>query len=115
VHTRQGDFVAGELAERATAVTGDAVKEYRARADHQPALAYGCTVAHAQSIAAAFRAAGYRSACVHGGLKAAKRDALIHGLATGAVEVLASCDKSRRRAVRGLRRRAADRQGPTSA
>ena len=68
MHRRGGDFKADELAERANVVTGDAVREYRARADHQPAIAYGCTVEHAQSIAAAFRAAGYRSECVHGGL-----------------------------------------------
>ena len=92
VHRRGGDFEAGELAERASMVTGDAVAEYRARANHQPAIAYGCTVAHAKSIAAAFRAAGYRAACVQGGLPAAERDALIQGLATGEVEVLTSCD-----------------------
>ena len=73
-------------------VTGDAVREYRARADHQPALAYGCTVNHAAIDRAAFRIAGYRSRCVHGGLPAGERDALIQGLATGEVEVLTSCD-----------------------
>lgn len=92
VRTRAGDFQIGELAERASAVTGDAVIEYRTRADHQPAIAYGRTVAHAQSIAAAFGAAGYRSACVHGGLAIAERDRLIQGLANGEVEVLSSCD-----------------------
>lgn len=92
VHHIGGDFQTHELAERARAVTGDAVGEYRARADHQPALAYACTVEHAESIAAAFRAAGYRSECVHGGLPVAERDALIEGLGNGAVEVLTSCD-----------------------
>ena len=92
MHHIGGDFQTHELAERARAVTGDAVGEYRARADHQPALAYACTVEHAESIAAAFRAAGYRSECVHGGLPVAERDALIEGLGNGAVEVLTSCD-----------------------
>jgi DNA repair protein RadD len=92
IHRLGGDFVASELAERANAVTGDAVKEYRARADHQPAIAYACTVEHAELIARAFRLAGYRAACVHGGLPTAERDALIQGLATGEVEVLTSCD-----------------------
>jgi DNA repair protein RadD len=73
-------------------VTGDAVREYRARADHQPAIAYGCTVAHAQGIADAFRHAGYRADCVHGGLPTTERDRLIQGLANGEVEVLTSCD-----------------------
>jgi superfamily II DNA or RNA helicase len=92
LHLRGGDFVAGELAERAGVVTGDAVREYTIRAAHRPALAYACTVDHAESIAAVFRAAGYRAACVHGRLPPAERDALIDGLATGAIEVLASCD-----------------------
>jgi superfamily II DNA or RNA helicase len=92
LRTRLGDYEPGALADRAAAVTGDAVAEYRRHADHVPAIAYGCTVAHADAIAAAFSAAGYRAACVHGGLAMAERDALIAGLGTGAIEVLASCD-----------------------
>jgi superfamily II DNA or RNA helicase len=92
LRTRLGDWEAEALAERAGVVTGDAVAEYRKHADHLPAIAYGCTVAHAESIAAAFRAAGYRSECVHDGTPGTERDALIAGLADGSVEVLTSCD-----------------------
>lgn len=92
LRTRLGDYEVGALAERASAVTGDAVLEYRHHADHQAAIAFGCTVAHAESIAAAFRQAGYRAGCVHGGLPMAERDALIEGLGTGEIEVLTSCD-----------------------
>jgi DNA repair protein RadD len=92
LHHRAGDFQIEELAARAGEVTGDAVKEYRERADHQPAIAYGCTVAHAEAIANSFRAAGYRSACVHGKSPKDERDGLIGGLATGEIEVLTSCD-----------------------
>jgi len=92
LRTRRGDWEAAALAERASVVTGDAVAEYRKHADHAPAIAYGVTVVHAESIADAFRAAGYRSACVHGGLNHRERDALIAGLGSGAIEVLTSCD-----------------------
>lgn len=92
LRTRLGDWEAGALAERASAVTGDAVAEYRKHADHQPAIAYGCTVQHAREIAAAFRAAGYRAAHVHGDMPMSERDALIAGLATGEVEILTACD-----------------------
>ena len=92
VHRRGGDFRSEELAAKAGEVTGDAVKEYRARADHQPAIAYCCTVAHAEAVASNFRAAGYRSACVHGKTPTDERDSLIRGLSTGEVEVLTSCD-----------------------
>jgi superfamily II DNA or RNA helicase len=73
-------------------ITGDAVLHYRRRADHQPAIAFCIRVDHAEHVAAAFRGAGYRSACVHGGTPKDRRDDLILGLGTGAVEVLTSCD-----------------------
>jgi superfamily II DNA or RNA helicase len=92
LRTRLGDYEPGALAERANAVTGDAVAEYRKHADHLPAIVYGCTVAHAEAIAAAFRSAGYRAACVHGGLPLHERDRLIAGLGAGEVEIICSCD-----------------------
>jgi DNA repair protein RadD len=94
VRTRGGDFVAGDLAKRVDkrAVSGDAVEHYRMRANHAAAIAFGCTVAHCEHVAEQFREAGYRSECVHGGLKTRERDRLIAGLGTGEVEVLTSCD-----------------------
>ncbi len=92
LRTRLGDYELGALAERASAVTGDAVVEYRRHADHQPAIAYGCTVAHAEAIADAFRNAGYRSACVHGGTPTPLRDGMIAGVGDGGIEVLTACD-----------------------
>jgi DNA repair protein RadD len=94
VRTRGGDFVAGDLAKRVDkhSVSGDAVEHYRLRADHQPAIAFGCTVDHCEHIAERFRDAGYRSQCVHGDLKTKDRDRMIAGLGTGEIEVLTSCD-----------------------
>jgi superfamily II DNA or RNA helicase len=92
LRSRLGDYELSALAERARAVTGDAIAEYRIHADHRPAIAFACTVAHAEAIAAAFAQAGYRAACVHGGTPTDERDARISGLATGAIEVLTSCD-----------------------
>ncbi len=85
VRTRQGDYAAGELAQRADTarITGDAVAHYQRHADHQPAIAFCVTVEHASHVAAAFRDAGYRAGAVHGGMKAAERDAMIAGLGTG--------------------------------
>ncbi len=93
VRTRAGDYAAGDLEQAmAPSITGDAVAEYRQRADHLPALAFCVSVAHANSVAAAFQEAGYRARAVHGALPTPERDRAISGLATGAVEVLASCD-----------------------
>jgi DNA repair protein RadD len=93
VHVVAGDYVASELAEvvNTAAITGDAVQDYKRRADHQPAIAFCVTVKHAEQVAQAFRLAGYRAACVHSGTPTAERDALIAGLGTGAIEVLTNC------------------------
>ena len=92
--TRGGDWTAEDLAgivDRPS-ITGDAVEHYRRRADHLPAIGFCVTVAHAEHVAEAFRAAGYRAACAHGSLGTAHRDSLIGGLSTGSIEVLTSCD-----------------------
>ena len=89
-----GDYDPSMLAAAAdrTVITGDAVKEYRRHADHQPAMAFSVSVKHAQHVAAAFREEGYRAECVHGGLPTSERDRLIAGLGTGDIEILASCE-----------------------
>jgi DNA repair protein RadD len=90
----RGDFERHKLAASANraVITGDAVAEYRKHADHQSALAFCVTVEHAQRVAAAFRAAGYRAQCVHGGLPIRDRDRLIEELGTGDLEVLTSSE-----------------------
>lgn len=94
VARRAGDYAVEALAgvmERG-GLTGDAVEHYRRHADHQPAIAFCASVSHAQSVAAAFREAGYRAVAVDGDTRAAERDAAIIGLETGATEVLCACD-----------------------
>ena len=88
-----GDYVREDLAGvvNTAAITGDAVEQYRRRADHAPGLAFCTTVAHAESVAGAFRDGGYRAAHVDGETPKFERDALIAGLAAGGVEVLTSC------------------------
>jgi DNA repair protein RadD len=98
VHVRHRDYVPSELAAvvDTRSITGDAVADYRRRADHQPAIAFCALVGHAEHVAAAFREAGYRAACVEARTKKAERDRLIGGLGTGEIEVLTSCDLSRK-------------------
>ena len=94
LRTKLGDYELSGLAAASdqVVITGDAVEQYRKHADHQAAIAFCVTVAHAQHVAAAFRAAGYRSECVHGGLPTVERDRLIAGLGNGEIEVLTSCE-----------------------
>ena len=80
-----GDFSAAGLETLMTGnsrITGDAIDSYRCHADHQPAICFVATVRHGEIVAAQFREAGYRAACVHGKLPAAERDAMIAATST---------------------------------
>jgi DNA repair protein RadD len=94
VRTQAGDYVANDVAKLVdtSTITGDAISQYTKRADHNPAIAFCATIAHAEHVAEAFCKAGYRSVCVHGGTPMEERDAAIAGLGDGTVEVLTSCD-----------------------
>jgi superfamily II DNA or RNA helicase len=89
-----GDYNQGELtrAVMGADIAGDAVAEYRRRADHQAAVAFCVSIEHAEQTALAFQRAGYRAAAVHGKLKRDERDHLVTGLASGEIEILASCE-----------------------
>ena len=73
-------------------ITGCAIEYYKKMADGKPAIAFCASVNHAENVAQQFRNAGYRSQRVDGGTPTETRDALITGLATGAMDVLTSCD-----------------------
>ncbi len=94
VRTRGGDYDAGALADAMAKpqIVGDAVAHYQKHAPGQPAILFSPSVAHAEAMADAFRAAGIRAVAASGATEASKRDAAIAGLATGAVQVLCSCD-----------------------
>lgn len=94
VRTRGGDYDAGALADAMAKpqIVGDAVVHYQKHAPGQPAILFSPSVAHAEAMAEAFRAAGIRAVAASGATDPGKRDAAIAGLATGAVQVLCSCD-----------------------
>lgn len=94
VRTRGGDYDAAALSSAMSApkLVGDAVEHYRRHADGLPAILFSPSVAHAEAMAEAFRAAGYRAVAASGATESSRRDAAIAGLGTGAVQVLCSCD-----------------------
>lgn len=94
VRTKGGDFDANQLEEKlnVATITGDVLAHWRRLADGLPTIAFCISVQHAEDVAATLRAAGIRAVCGHGGLPPAQRDAAIAGLATGAVQVLTTCD-----------------------
>lgn len=94
VKTRGGDWDrrGAEARVDVPTVTGDAVAHYRRHAEGVPALAFCCSVAHAEHVADTFRAAGYRSASIDGTLGDSERRARIADLANGQLDVLTSCE-----------------------
>lgn len=94
LRARAGDYTpedAAAVMDRPT-ITGDAIAHYRRHADGQPAIAFCCTVAHAEAVATNFRAAGYRAEAILGSHHAEHRDQLISDLASGALQILVSVD-----------------------
>jgi superfamily II DNA or RNA helicase len=94
VRTRGGDYEAGALASAMVKpqIVGDAVNHYAKHAAGQPAILFSPSVAHAEAMAEAFRAAGFKAVAASGASEMSVRDAAIAGLGTGAVQVLCSCD-----------------------
>ena len=93
VRRRGGDYVTEQLAaafDRAP-LTGDAIAHYRRHCNGQPAMAFTVNVRHAEHVAAQFRASGYRALALSGETPDRERDAMIRGLATGEVQLVASC------------------------
>lgn len=94
VRTKGGDYDPAALAGAmgGMRVVGDAVEHYARLTPGQPAILFSPSVAHAETMAEAFRAAGWRAVAASGKSAPAERDAAIAGLGNGKVQVLCSCD-----------------------
>jgi DNA repair protein RadD len=94
IRTKMGDYDLAQLAALMSGpgLVGDSVEHYRQHCDGAPAVAFCVSVKHAELVAEQFRAAGYRAVAAYGSLDQDECDRRIHGLETGAVQVLTSCD-----------------------
>lgn len=94
VHTSMGDYVKGELATAMDkpSITGNAIKEYRARADGKRNIIFCVSVEHSQHVVAQFKAAGISAAHVDGGTDSSTRDLAIKDFASGKIKVLSNCE-----------------------
>lgn len=93
IRTRMGDFRMDD-AERQLqegGIMGDAVTHYARHIFPGTAIAFCCSIAHAEAVAEAFQAAGYRARSIDGTMDKAERRSLIRALGTGEVQVLTSC------------------------
>ncbi len=72
-------------------IIGDAVSHYCQHLEGQSAIAFCCSVAHAEAVAEAFNNQGIAAASIDGSLDATTRRALLEQLGTGELQVLSSC------------------------
>jgi superfamily II DNA or RNA helicase len=87
-----GDFDQGEIERRMDqrVITGNAIAEYRKHSNGLQAIAFCCSVKHAQDVAEAFTAAGYASECIHGGTP--DRKEMMERFRAATTKVLTNCD-----------------------
>lgn len=97
-----GEYNNRQTAERVDkrSITGDAMEHYRSSAMHVPAVVFCVSVAHAEHVAAEWRAGGIKAYAVDGGQRGKDVDAsgddrvdrILRGLADGSVDAVMSCD-----------------------
>lgn len=85
-----GDWVDDALAEVMgdAAIMGDVVEQWAKLADGRQTIAFGCNVAHARAMAAAFVRAGIKAAEVDGYMKEDERTDIINRYRAGQITVL---------------------------
>ena len=94
LHVRGGDYARDELAKELDkpTITGDAVGHYQRICPGVPAVAFCTSVAHADHVAQAFAASGYRAATLDGTLDRQERRQRVRGLSDGSLQILTSCE-----------------------
>lgn len=88
---RMGDFDPKEAEQRVGTIMGDCLGHYRKHLPGQTAIAFCCSVAHAEAVAALFQSAGIAAASIDGSMDTAQRRELLQRLAVGSLNVLTSC------------------------
>ena len=88
---RMGDFDTKEAEQRVGTIMGDCLGHYRKHLSGQTAIAFCCSVAHAEAVAALFQSAGIAAASIDGSMDTANRRQLLADLAIGRIKVLTSC------------------------
>jgi len=88
---RMGDFDTKQAEQRVTTIMGDCVTHYRKHLLGQTAIAFCCSVAHAEAVAALFISQGIPAASIDGTMDTANRRQLLDDLAIGRIKVLTSC------------------------
>lgn len=93
IGTKAGEYDLNQLAKHMDdpRITGDAVEKYRSVCPGVPAMVFTVNVKHAEDVAAAFSAGGFRAASIDGKMPTEIIRQRIAALSTGEIQVLASC------------------------
>jgi DNA repair protein RadD len=91
IRKRMGDFDTKEAEQRVGTIMGDCLSHYRKHLDGQTAIAFCCSVAHAEAVARLFQCNGIPAASIDGTMDATTRRQLLQDLGTGRIKVLTSC------------------------
>lgn len=94
IKTQMGDYDQRQLAAHMDTprITADAITHYSQICPGAPAVAFCVNIKHAEDVTAAFKAAGFRAALVHGRMDLSEIRAGIAGLSNGAVQILVAVD-----------------------
>jgi superfamily II DNA or RNA helicase len=90
---RMGDFdmtQAGQMLQAGQAM-GDCLTHYRRYLDGQTAIAFCCSIAHAEAVAELFQRNGVAAASIDGTMDSSTRERLLADLGAGRLKVLTSC------------------------
>lgn len=88
---RMGDFDPKEAEQRVGTIMGDCLGHYCKHLPGQTAIAFCCSVAHAEAVADLFQRNGIAAASIDGTMDTAQRRQLLSDLGTGRLKVLTSC------------------------
>jgi DNA repair protein RadD len=76
---RMGDFDTKQAEQRVGTIMGDCLGHYRKHLSGQTAIAFCCSVAHAEAVAALFQSAGIAAASIDGSMDTGTRRELLSG------------------------------------
>jgi hypothetical protein len=90
---RMGDYDMAQASEllQAGQAMGDALAHYSRHLSGRTAIAFCCSIAHAEAVARMFDGAGVPAASIDGSMDSATRRRLLEQLGTGELKVLTSC------------------------
>lgn len=90
IHTLGGDYVIDELVTAMTQVSGDVVREWRARAEERRTVVFACTIDHSKDLVARFVEAGVVAEHLDGTTPETERAAILARLDSGTTKVVSN-------------------------